>query len=151
MSRSTYDYVTYIRTTPEKLWSALTDDTELMKRYWFGCHCESGWTAGSPWKMVFADGGLTDTGEIVAAEPGRRLVIRWRNEWNPELKAEGWSQCALELEPNGTAVKLSLTHSMERERSKLISTVSHFWPQIICNLKSVLESGSLVLQEPLAP
>ena len=149
MARSSYDYVTYIRTTPEKLWSALTVDAESMKRYWFGCHCESGWTAGSPWKMVFADGSLTDTGEIVAAEPGRRLVIRWRNEWNPELKAEGWSQCTLELEPSGEAVKLSLTHSMERDRSKLISTVSQFWPQIICNLKSLLESGSLVLREPL--
>ena len=56
MARSTFVYVTYIRTTPEKLWSALTDDTEFMKQYWFGVHCESQWTAGSPWKMVHGDG-----------------------------------------------------------------------------------------------
>ena len=46
MARSTFVYVTYIRTTPEKLWSALTDDAEFMKQYWFGMHCESQWTAG---------------------------------------------------------------------------------------------------------
>jgi uncharacterized protein YndB with AHSA1/START domain len=46
MARSTFVYVTYIRTTPEKLWSALTDDVEFMKQYWFGTHCESAWTPG---------------------------------------------------------------------------------------------------------
>ena len=51
MARSTFVYVTYIRTTPERLWSALTD-AEFMKQYWFGVHCESKWTAGSPWKLV---------------------------------------------------------------------------------------------------
>ena len=56
MARSTLVYVTYIRTTPEKLWSALTGDLEFMKRYWFGVHCESQWTAGSSWKMVSSDG-----------------------------------------------------------------------------------------------
>ena len=51
MPRSTFVYVTYIQTTPEKLWSALTN-AEFAKQYWFGCHCESEWTAGSPWKLV---------------------------------------------------------------------------------------------------
>ena len=55
MARSTFVYVTYIRTTPEKLWSALTD-AEFMKQYWFGNHCESQWTAGSSWKNVYPDG-----------------------------------------------------------------------------------------------
>src|SRR5579862_6840434 len=98
MSKSTFVYVTYIRTTPEKLWSALTDDAQFMKQYWFGTHCESQWTAGAAWKMVSADGQITDTGEIVTAEPPRRLVIRWRNEFRPELKAEGESLCTMELE-----------------------------------------------------
>ena len=49
MPRSTFVYVTYIRTTPEKLWSALTDDSEFMKQYWFGVHCESDWAPGSSW------------------------------------------------------------------------------------------------------
>ena len=56
MAKSTFVYVTYIRTTPEKLWSALTDDVEFMKQYWFGVHCESQWTSGSSWKMVYPDG-----------------------------------------------------------------------------------------------
>src|SRR5213082_4150614 len=80
MARSTFVYVTYIRTTPEKLWSALTDDVEFMKQYWFGVHCESQWTAGSSWKMVSRDGEISDAGEIVEAEPPRRLVIRWHKD-----------------------------------------------------------------------
>src|SRR5579883_2057339 len=143
MARSTFVYVTYIRTTPEKLWSALTDDAEFMRQYWFGVHCESKWTAGSSWKMVHPDGRIIDSGEIVEAEAPRRLVIRWQNEMNPELKAEGDSLCTLELEPSGTAVKLTITHTIDRDPSKLIGAVSVFWPMIISNLKSLLETGSV--------
>src|SRR5688500_17382230 len=91
MARSTFAHVTYIRTTPETLWSALTDDVEFMKQYWFGTHCESRWTAGSSWKHVFGDAQILDAGEIVEAEPPLRLVIGWRNQAKPELKAEGES------------------------------------------------------------
>jgi uncharacterized protein YndB with AHSA1/START domain len=146
MAESTFVYVTYIRTTPEELWSALTD-AEFMKQYWFGTHCESEWTAGSPWKMVYPDGRITDMGEIVESEPPRRLVIRWRNEFKPELKAEGESLCTMELEPVGAAVKLSITHTIEREHSKLIVAVSGGWPKIISNLKSLLETGSIALEQ----
>ena len=147
MTRSTFVYVTYIRTTSEKLWSALTD-AKYMKQYWFGTHCESQWTAGSSWKMVSLDGGVTDAGEIVEAEPPRRLVIRWRHEKNPELKAEGESLCTMEIESSGAAVKFTITHTIEREFSKLIVAVSGGWPKIISNLKSLLETGSTVLQDP---
>jgi len=146
MARSTFVYVSYIRTTPEKLWSALTD-AEFMKQYWFGMHCESEWTPGSSWKLVSGDGQIFDAGEIVEAEPPRRLVIRWENQ-KPELKAEGDSLCTMELEPSGTAVKLSITHSIEREPSKLIDAVSGGWPKIVSNLKSLLETGSAALQNP---
>ncbi|HLI82345.1 MAG TPA: SRPBCC domain-containing protein [Bryobacteraceae bacterium] len=78
MVRSTFLYVTYIRTTAEKLWSALTEDVEFMKQYWFGVHCESQWTAGSSWKMA-----------------PKRLVIRWQHQDKPELKAEGNSLCRM--------------------------------------------------------
>src|SRR5215813_12603815 len=105
MARSTFVYVTYIRTTPKRLWSALTD-AEFMKQYWFGCHCESQWTAGSPWKLVSPDGQILDSGEIVEADPPRRLVIRWQNQAKPELKADGPALCTMELEPKSTAVKL---------------------------------------------
>jgi len=147
MARSTFVYVTYIRTTPEKLWSALTD-AEFMREYWFGNHSHSQWTAGSSWKNVSAAGQVLDAGEIVEAEPARRLVIRWRNQFKPELEAEGDSLCTMELEPNGTAVKLSITHSIEREQSKLIDAVSRGWPKVVSNLKSLLETGSIVLDEP---
>jgi uncharacterized protein YndB with AHSA1/START domain len=148
MARSTFVYVTYIRTTPEKLWSALTADAEFMKQYWFGSHCESQWTAGSSWKLVSPDGQILDAGEIVEAEAPRRLVIRWQHQNRPELKAEGASQCTMELEPSGTAVKLSINHTIERESSKLIEAVSGGWPKVIANLKSLLETGSAVLQGP---
>src|ERR1700730_9084185 len=148
MARSTFVYVTYLRTTPEKLWSALTDDVKFMKQYWFGTHCESAWTPGSSWKMVSPDGQISDAGEIVEAEPPRRLVIRWQHQSKLELKAEGASLCTMELEPSGTAVKLSITHTIEREPSKFIEAVSGGWPKVISNLKSLLETGSAVLHDP---
>ena len=147
MARSTFVYVTYIRTTPERLWSALTD-AQFMTQYWFGMRCESEWAAGSAWQLVSGDGQIMDAGEIVEAERPRRLVIRWQNQFKPELKAEGESQCTMELEPSGSAVKLSITHTIEREPSKFIAAVSGGWPKVISNLKSLLETGSAVLQDP---
>ena len=64
---------------------------------------------------------VTDTGEIVESDPPRRLVIRWTHQQNPELKAEGESRCTMELSLDGAAVKLSITHTIERETSKLIA------------------------------
>jgi uncharacterized protein YndB with AHSA1/START domain len=148
MTRSTFVYASYIRTTAEKLWSALTDNGEFMKQYWFGNHCESQWTPGSSWKLVSSDGQILDAGEIVEAEPPRRLVIRWQNQFKPELKAEGFSQCTMELTPSGTAVKLSVTHTIGRDPSKFIEAVSGGWPKVVSNLKSLLETGSIALQEP---
>jgi uncharacterized protein YndB with AHSA1/START domain len=147
MAKSTFVYVTYIRTTPDKLWSALTD-AELIQQYWFGVCCESRWTAGSPWKLVYPDGRNTDAGEIVEAEPPRRLVIRWQHQDQPELKAEGESLCTIEIGASGPAVRLSLTHSIAREPSQFIAAVSVAWPMVISNLKSLLETGSIALQKP---
>ena len=149
MARSTFVYVTYIRTTPEKLWAALTG-VEFMKQYWFGCHCQSEWVVGSGWQNISPEGEVMDDGEILESDPPRRLVIRWRNVFKPELKAEGASLCTLELEPTAGAVKLSITHSIEREPSKFIEAVSGGWPKVISNLKSLLETGSAVLDEPYA-
>ena len=143
---STFVYVTFIRTTPERLWSALTTP-EFMRQYWFGMHCESEWTAGSPWRMVRANGEVTDTGEILEADPPRRLVIKWRNEFKPELKAEGYSRCAMEIEPQDGAVKLTITHGIDVPDSKLVGAVSGGWPGILSNLKSLLETGEVVLKD----
>ena len=150
MARSTFVYVTYIRTTPEKLWAALTD-AEFSKEYWFGCRSESAWTAGSPWKLVSGSGEVLDAGEIVEAERPRRLVIRWQQEKKPELKAEGPSLCTMEIEQSGSAVKLSITHTIEREHSKFMEAVGGGWPKVISNLKSLLETGSAVLVDPYPP
>jgi len=98
--------------------------------------------------MVYCDGTVSDAGEILEAEPPRRLVIRWQHQNKPELKAEGDSRCTLELEPTGSAVKLSIIHTIEREPSKFIEAVSGGWPKIISNLKSLLETGSIALGEP---
>ena len=147
MAKSTYVYVSYIRTTPEKLWKALTD-AEFMQQYWFGMRAESDFRAGSPWKLVAGDGKVWDAGEIVEAQPPRRLVIRWQHQKKPELKAEGASLCTMELEPGAGAVKLSITHTIERESSKVIEAVSGGWPKVISNLKSLLETGSIAFQEP---
>jgi len=147
MARSTFLYATYIRTTPERLWSALTDP-EFMKEYWFGMHCESDFAAGSPWRLVSESGETWDAGEIVEADPPRRLVIRWEHRMRPELKAEGPSLCTMELVPTGQAVKLTITHSVEREGSKLIEAVSGGWPKILSNLKSLLETGAVAFEEP---
>jgi uncharacterized protein YndB with AHSA1/START domain len=148
MARSTFVYVTYIRTTPERLWSALTSDSDFMKRYWFGVHCESRWTPGSTWTMLSTEGEVLDAGEVLEAEPPKRLVIRWQHQMRPELNAEGASRCTIELEPIESAVRLSVTHTIEREPSDFIDAVSGGWPKILSNLKSLLESGSTVLESP---
>src|ERR1700750_2527983 len=114
---SRFVYVIYIRTTPDRLWSALRGG-EFAREYWRGAHPEADWRVGGSWKLTYPDGRLCDTGEIVAFEPGRRLGIRWRNEFMPEFKAEGWSLCVMEIEPVDQVVKLTVTHSMEREGSK---------------------------------
>ena len=88
-----------------------------------GVHCESWWTAGSSWKMVHSDGRIPDAGEIVDAYPPRRMVIRWQHQDKPELKAEGASLCTMELESIGPVVNLSITHTIERQPSKLIVAV----------------------------
>ena len=72
MANPTFVYVTYIRTTPEKLWQALTD-AEFMKQYWLGAHAEVEWKPGGAWKMVLPDGRVADTGEIVECEPPKHL------------------------------------------------------------------------------
>jgi uncharacterized protein YndB with AHSA1/START domain len=148
MSNSTFIYVTYIKTTPERLWSALTSK-DFTRQYWLGAYCESDWKPGSPWKLAFDDGRIADAGEIVEADPPRRLVIKWRNEWSPELKAEGYSLCTFEIEAvpgaDAEAVKLSVLHNIDRPQSAFIQAVSGGWPRILSNLKSLLETGTVVL------
>jgi len=143
MSGSRFVYVTYIRTTPERLWDALTTP-KIIRQYRFGMSVESEWKVGSTWRM-YADGSLMDSGEILESVPPKRLVMSWLNEWKPEFKAEGYSRFVCEIEPVGASAKLTLTHSIERPDSKFIAGVSEGWPMVISNLKSLLETGDVAL------
>jgi uncharacterized protein YndB with AHSA1/START domain len=140
MAQSRFVYVTYIRTTPEKLWDALTKP-EFQRVYWYDMWLDSDWKEGSAWKMLFPDGRVADQGKIVASEKPKKLVLSWQNEWKPELKAEGPAQATFELEPTGPAVKLTVTHEIAIPGSKLIEAVSGGWPLILSGLKSLLETG----------
>ena len=71
--------------------------------------------------------------------------MRWRNEFRPELTAEGSARCSIELEPQDGAAKLTISHTIERADSKLIEAVAGGWPRILSNLKSLLETGNVVL------
>ena len=137
MSKSDFVYVTYIRTTPEKLWEALTQE-EFTKQYWAASI--SDWKKGSSWKLVLNDGRLADTGEVLEVDPPRRLVLKWQNEFRPELKAEGYTRCTFEIEREGEMVKLTISHQAERPH-KLIDAVSQGWPRVLSSLKSLLETG----------
>jgi uncharacterized protein YndB with AHSA1/START domain len=95
--------------------------------------------------MERSDGSLTDSGEILEAKRPRRLVIKWRNEWSPKMKAEGFTRCTMELEREGRVVKLSITHEAERENAKIIHAVSGGWPRVLSNLKSLLETGETAI------
>ncbi|HEY0224728.1 MAG TPA: SRPBCC family protein [Pseudolabrys sp.] len=150
MSKPSFVYVTYIRSSADKVWAALTSP-EYTAKTWFGIHHETDWKAGAPWRLVLPDGRVTDSGEIVEIDKPRRLVLKWRNEFKAELKAEGWSRCTIEIEPvTGDAVKLTVTHRLEGEGTKFIGAVSGGWPHILSNVKSLLETGELVLKEKVS-
>jgi len=143
MAESQFVYVTYIRTTPEKLWKALTEP-EFTRRYWMATTQESEWKPGASWRIVFADGRVADSGEILEIEPQRKLVLTWRHEIFPALTAEGYSRMTYELEQNDEAVKLTLTHEMDKSDSMFIKAVSSGWPMILSSLKSLLETGESI-------
>jgi uncharacterized protein YndB with AHSA1/START domain len=132
-------YVTYIRTTPEKLWDALTKP-EFTRAYWCETWQDCDWQAGSPWRIMIPDGRVADSGEVLELDRPHRLVLSWRNEFT-DMKAEGYSRATFELEPTGNTVKLTVTHEMKQEGSKFIASVSKGWPHILSSLKSLLETG----------
>ncbi|WP_342362998.1 SRPBCC family protein [Terrarubrum flagellatum] len=140
MAGDRFVYVIYIRTTPEKLWRALIEP-EFTRQYWCETWMESEWKVGASWKIMIPDGRVGDSGEILEFDPPRRLVVSWRNEFLPDLRAEGFSRCAYEIEKKDESVKLTLTHEIDRPGSKLIEAVSNGWPAILSSLKSLLETG----------
>jgi uncharacterized protein YndB with AHSA1/START domain len=133
-------YVTFIRTTPEKLWQALTEP-EFTRKFWVDTVQECEWKPGASWKLMAPDGRVADAGQVVEIDPPRKLVLTWQNHLFPEMTAEGFSRMTYELEAKGETVKLTLTHTIEKSDSKLIKGVAGGWPMILASLKSLLETG----------
>ena len=145
MTESRFVYVTYIRTTPEKLWKALTQP-EFTRQYWVETWQDCEWKPGASWKLMIPDGRVGDSGEILEIDPPRKLVLSWRNEFKPELREEGYSRMTYELQQQGESVKLTVIHEMDRPDSKLIEGVSSGWPNILASLKSLLETGESLVE-----
>jgi uncharacterized protein YndB with AHSA1/START domain len=150
MTGTTFVYVTYIRTTPEKLWAALTQP-EFTKRYWAETWQESSWKAGSDWRLMIPDGRVGDVGRILEIDHPRKLVIEWSIDFQPELKAEGPTRVTYELEPAGTAVKFTLTQETPVAKSKIIDAMSQGWPHLFASLKSLLETGEPLIESTKWP
>jgi uncharacterized protein YndB with AHSA1/START domain len=147
MSDSRFVYVTYIRTTPQALWDALTQP-EFTRQYWNGVWHDAEWRAGGSWKLMFPDGRVADAGEVVECDPPRRLVLKWRNEFRPELREEGYSRCVIEIEPLGETCKLTVDHSIDRPQARIIEAVSGGWPSLLSSLKTLLETGAALPPRP---
>lgn len=139
MRKPEFIYVTYIETTPEKLWQALTDP-DFTQAYWFGVRLRSDWKPGSTFEMVRSDGSVSDAGEVVEYDPPRRLAYTFVN-LSEEYRGERPARATFVLEPYGKLVKLTLTHQGFDEGGKMLAGISKGWPAILSGLKTMLETG----------
>jgi uncharacterized protein YndB with AHSA1/START domain/DNA-binding transcriptional ArsR family regulator len=161
MGSPRFVYTTYINTTPERLWQALTEPS-FTRRYWGGAALESDWQVGSPVKWQNAPGEeIKDLGQVVlAAEPYRRLSYSWHrfqpehaeyfgwtDEEFAELVKEKRSRVTFEIESYGAAVRLTVTHDDFDPDSQMYKAISGQlegsggWPELLSNLKTLLETG----------
>ena len=139
MSKPEFVYTTYIETTVEKLWHALTDG-DFTERYWFGTRLRSDWKVGSSFEMVRSNGTVSDAGKVVECDPPRRLAYTFIN-LSDTYQNEFPALATFVLEPYGKLVKLTLTHKGFSESSKFFNGISKGWPAILSSLKSTLETG----------
>ncbi len=143
MSGQTHVYELYIRTTPERLWQAITDG-ELTRQYYFGSPISSDWTPGARYEMSSPDGSqIWVEGEVLEVDPPRRLVQTFKAHWSEEMDRQDPSRVTWEIEDRGGACRLRVVH--EDLTPAAARTVSGGWPQILSGLKTLLETG-----EPLA-
>ena len=132
-------YEIYIKTTPERLWEAITD-SEARQKYNFGVGVQSDWTPGSPYKAVHPHApGMLMEGENLEVDPPRRLVQSFTALWSDDVKREGTSRVTWEIEPIGDSCRLTVTHDQLREGAH--SELYGGWPQILSGLKTLLETG----------
>ncbi|MEA2410353.1 MAG: hypothetical protein QOC77_914 [Thermoleophilaceae bacterium] len=128
----------YIKTTPERLWEAITDN-EMRAKYNFGVGVVSDWTTGSSYEGVHPRGGAIAEGENLDVDPPRRLVQSFNALWSGDVRAEGTSRVTWEIEPVGDSCRLTVTHGELRE--SVNSEIYGGWPQILSGLKTLLETG----------
>jgi uncharacterized protein YndB with AHSA1/START domain/biotin operon repressor len=132
----------YIRTTPERLWEAITDG-EIRSKYNFGARVSSDWTPGSRYEMTHPGAtGLLGEGENLEVDPPRRLVQSMIALWSDEVKSEGTSRVTWEIEPVGDSCRLTVTHDQLREGAN--NELYGGWPMILSGLKTWLETGELL-------
>jgi uncharacterized protein YndB with AHSA1/START domain len=133
-------YVTYIKTTPERLWQALTNGEDT-KRYFFGFRIESEWRPGARW--TFFDGeSVHDEGEVLECDPPRRLKISWRVVAFEDARDLSPAFITYEIEPASETVKLTMTqHQPKTIPRKYAEGGAQGWPMILSSLKSMLETG----------
>ena len=132
----------YIKTTPERLWEAITD-SETRSKYSFGNRCVSDWTPGSLYEMSNPGApGLLGEGENLEVDPPRRLVQSMRALWGDDVKAEGTSRVTWDIEPVGDSCRLTVTHDQLREGAN--DQLYGGWPMILSGLKTYLETGELL-------
>lgn len=127
----------YIKTTPERLWRAITDP-EQRARYNFGALVTSEWTAGSRYEGV-GGGRPIFEGENLEVDPPRRLVQSYRALWGEDVKTEGTSRVTWEIEPTGDSCRLTVIHDQLREGAN--NQLYGGWPMILSGLKTLLETG----------
>jgi uncharacterized protein YndB with AHSA1/START domain len=132
-------YEIYIKTTPERLWEAITD-SEARQKYNFGVGVQSDWTPGSPYAAAHPHApGMLVEGENLEVDPPRRLVQSFTALWSDDVKREGASRVTWEIEPIGDSCRLTVTHDQLREGAH--SEIYGGWPQILSGLKTLLETG----------
>jgi uncharacterized protein YndB with AHSA1/START domain len=140
MNKPEFVYVTYIKTTPEKLWKALTS-TEFTKQYWFGTHIESDWQEGSTITLFNDDGKTVNiTGHILRCNSPHELSY----SWSAPQSLQQTSRVTFNLEQDTDFVKLTVIHDQFTPGSDTIEKVSKGWPAVLSSLKSLLESGSAI-------
>jgi uncharacterized protein YndB with AHSA1/START domain len=147
MSKPQFVYTTYIETTAEKLWQALTDG-DFTERYWFGHRITSDWTVGSAYGFTNQGKPMVE-GKVLICDPPRRLAYTWFNR-KEEAGGEGTSRVTFDLEPRGNVVKLTVTHDELGEDGKTLRDISGGWPLVIASLKSMLETGKPLPADVLA-
>jgi uncharacterized protein YndB with AHSA1/START domain/DNA-binding transcriptional ArsR family regulator len=130
----------YIKTTPERLWQALTD-TEMRRKYTFGAVVTSDWKPGSRYQGV-GHGTPIFEGENLEVDPPRRLVQSFRALWGEDVKSEGTSRVTYEIEPVGDSCRLTVTHDQLREDAN--GQLYGGWPMVLSGLKTLLETGELL-------